>query len=313
MAAFPCRKAYADWTTVGQTQSFCLTTIDNGSFGTGNLKYSPVYASAAMGQLSSTQVNSPSGMTSSTVAFIVIPVSGGNIESGKYFRLNGTEFAPSFFCYPGTTAQNGVRVNTPTSNLRYWGYSNGWRALTLDGNGMFKANRAYTYIAVSWTSPSMAQMNGYDHLASYSSSTLRMTVEVADDEPELQGYIQEQTDELKSTEGSSNIMSDISGQGQQIAQNVNFVQQTGQFVSGVFGAFSDADASEGLTFPGLSIMGYDILPSQQVAFLGYLGTDLEETIKTAVTMVLFLAWIMGLRAMYHRIFLGEQEVEVVEE
>lgn len=313
-ALFPCSSAYADWSSVGSTKYYCLTRINNSSFTSSSLQYSPVYAEAALGQVSSNRYLSTSGLTSTTVAYVLIPVQGGNLENGKYFRLNATNFSPRFQCYPTTGTSGMVNVNTPTTNLRYWGLSGAsWYQLSLDGNGLFKATRSYTYIAMSWTSPSMAQLNGYDHITWYSADTFGLSVEVADDEPELQQYIQNQTDELKSTDGSSGVMSDISGQGQQIAQNVNFVQQTGQFVNGVFSAFSDADASQGLTFPGLVIMGHEILPQQEVSFLGYLGNDLENTIKSAVTMVLFLAWIMGLRSMYHRIFLGEQEVEVVDE
>lgn len=311
MALFP-SDAYADWQDVGTTQYWVLTTVANSSFGTGNLRYSPVSSSASMGSLTSNTITSTSGMSSNTVAYLVIPISGGNIESGKYFRLNAQEFAPKWYCYPESTG-TGYTVNTPTTNLRYWGYSGSWRQLSLDGDGMFKAQYAYTYIAVSWTSPSMSSLNGYNRVIPFNSSVLRMTVQVADGEPEIKGYIDNQTDELKSTDGSSGVMSDISGQGASISQNLNFVQQTGQFVTGAFDAVTNADASQGLTFPGLTIMGHEIIPPQEVAFLGYLGADLEQTIKNGVTLVLFLAWLMGLRSIYHKIFLGEQEVEVIEE
>lgn len=144
------------------------------------------------------------------------------------------------------------------------------------------------------------------------SSKIFVSVELPEDQNEV-AAIEEQTDTFMDTTGSDAVGTDAITQGQQIAQNVDFVQQTGQFVTGAFGAFADTDASTGLYFPGLTIQGHQIIAPQNVSFLGYLGTDIENTIRHAVTLVMFLAWINGLRGIYHKIFLGEQEVEVVDE
>lgn len=125
--------------------------------------------------------------------------------------------------------------------------------------------------------------------------------------------VNNQTQNLMKTDGSSDIAPNAVEQGQQIVQGVDFVQQTGQLVTGTFDAFNTASATEGVPFPGLTIMGYSIIPAQNVPVTGYLGADVEDRIRDGVTLVLFLAWIMGLRSIYHRLFLGEVEVDVVEE
>lgn len=124
--------------------------------------------------------------------------------------------------------------------------------------------------------------------------------------------IRQQTETLMSTSGSDSVVSGVQGQAVQFVDSLGFVSQSASFVQQVGTSFADAQPSEGLQFPGLSLMGFTI-PAQQVNFLGWLGADLENQIKTGITIVIFLAWLNGLRGIYHKIFLGETEVEVVDE
>lgn len=146
----------------------------------------------------------------------------------------------------------------------------------------------------------------------YVNTKVYVSTELPEDQNEV-AAINDQTETFMDTTGSDTVGGDALTEGQQIAQNISFVQQTGQFVTGTFDAFANASPSSGLYFPGLTIMGHQIIAPQNVSFLGYLGTDLENQIKHFVTLVIFLAWINGLRGLYHKIFLGEQEVEVVDE
>lgn len=124
---------------------------------------------------------------------------------------------------------------------------------------------------------------------------------------------QQQTETLTNTEGSSGIVSGVQGQGQTISDRLGFVSQTAGFVSSIVNAVSGGSAQDGVTFPGISWDGNVIVASQSVNILGWLGSEIEGTVKAFCTMLVFLAWISGLRGLYHKIFLGEVEVEVMDE
>ena len=146
----------------------------------------------------------------------------------------------------------------------------------------------------------------------YPDADFQFKYELPSDQNEV-AAIESQTDSLTDTTGSDTSVDNPLAQGEQIVQGVNFVSQTASFVSGAVDAVMNTEPSSGLTFPGLVIMGHQILAEQNVPFIGYLGEGLEDTIKTGVTLVLFLAWVNGLVGLYHKIFLGEQEVEVTDE
>ena len=134
---------------------------------------------------------------------------------------------------------------------------------------------------------------------------------VAEDIDEVSA-INNQTTQLNSTTGSNTVAGDTLETGYEIVDDLGFVSQTASFVSGAYDAVMNSDASASLAFPGLTIMGHTIISPQNVPFLGYLGSEIENTIRTACTMVLAIAWINGLMALYRKIFIGETVVEVDE-
>lgn len=129
---------------------------------------------------------------------------------------------------------------------------------------------------------------------------------------ELGEQTQRQTEELKNTSGSGGVIDGVMGNAQQIVQGADFVQQSASFVSAAFATFATAEPSDTLRFPGLSVMGF-VVPASDVPLGGYLSDDVMELMRSALTMFVFLAWVNGLVGMYHKIFLGEQVVEVAEE
>lgn len=307
-------RAFAEWETVGSTTAYCVTNVANSGFYASSLKVSPIMNSGSVNSLVSSTygyikaISSPSGLTSTTVIYVMVPVSGGNIPSGKKFRINADGLNPLFHVEGSSTSA----IYLSPENLRYWVRtgSGSYMNMTVGADGLFTASVAVTHVFVSFTASRTSAVNG---ATSCALDGVEVLVQVPDGEPTVEGYIQNQTNELKSTDGSSGIVSGMQGQGQQIANNLNFVQQTASFVTGTFDAIAGESASQGITFPGLTIMGHQIIASQDVPFLGYLGEDLENTIRTFFTMVIFLAWVMGLRGFYRKIFLGETDVEVVNE
>ena len=312
-----------DWETVAQSQYWTVTDVVNTSFGTSNLTINVNNTErSGIGTLKTFQgtLGSLSNLGGSTVAYVLIPVAGGNVTANKPFRLDTTGFAPIYYTHTGQNT-GGASVAVSPRNFRYFVRDSSWHEVT-PTNGRFTWTSAVNYVAVSYTGNTMTQLTGKYDVSRLSGFDIRL--QVADGEPTFENAIQEQTDEigqqtqqqtetLVDTTGSGDIVSGMANQGQTISQGMNFVQQTTQFASGVVDAFSNADADSGLQFPGLTIMGHQILAAQTVNFTGYLGSDVETLIKNAVTMVLFLAWISGLIGFYHKIFLGEQEVEVVDE
>lgn len=309
-------RAFAEWEDVGRSLYVCVTNVNNSSFGSGTIKVQPISGSysgvnALVATTTTRQYGTLSGLSSTTVTYLVAPVSGGNIPAGKKFRINTEEFLPFWLCWSSPTSSTSQTYYMSPVNLRYWVRSTNGTVTSVnpESDGLFRANVNVSHVIVSYTASNMNSGNGWDSC----NCGGVFYVQVPDGEPTVEGYIQDQTQELKSTDGSSGIVSGMANQGQSISQNLNFVQQTGQFITSAFDAVANGEQSQGLHFPGLVIQEHTILQAQDVAFLGYLGTELEGTIRNFVTMVLFLAWIMGLRGIYRKIFLGETEVEVVDD
>ena len=305
-----------DWETVANAKYWCLTNVVSGSFGPSNISLS-VDNTERSGintlKPTSSTVGNVTGISSTTVMYAIVPITGGNITADKKFRINTDEFTMRLYYYASSGSSISYYTAIPQS-VRYWVFSGGWKSVS-PVNGVFSYPGYVQYVAVSFNTPGASVLNSKYSVGLYQwdSTFCNLKVQVADGEPTFETAIQNQTDTIMNTDGSDSVGSDAVTSGQNLIQGANFVQQTGSFVSQSFGAITDSEASEGLYFPGLTIMGYSIIPVQNVAFTGYLGSEVEQNIKNGVTLVLFLAWMAGLISIYHRMFLGEQEVEVVEE
>lgn len=123
---------------------------------------------------------------------------------------------------------------------------------------------------------------------------------------------QNQTNQLKDTTGSGGIASGVTEDAYELVDSLGFVSQTASFVTGAYDAVANSTADATLPFPGLTIMGHTIISPANVAFV-VLPDSIMTPIRTAVTMVIAIAWVNGLIGIYHKIFLGEHEVTVVDE
>lgn len=320
--------AYALWDEATATDE--MRYWYSGSNPPSTLKVSPIYSSAGSYGYADIIFGSPRYQSSSgtwrgtawnTVPSTTSPVlirlksiDGGQLANGQRFMLGDTgQYLINYsnLSTPtGSSDYSEIRLNG--SNFHYYVSKTGNASKTEifpDSHGTFTApfDVQYVFIVsnVNLTSISSAKFWYVYH-------DFSIMIERPEDQNEV-AAINDQTDTFMDTTGSDTVGGDALSQGQQIVQGVDFIQQTGQLVTATFNVFNTASAETGLRFPGLTIMGHTIIQPQDVSFTGYLGTELENRIRDAVTLVLFLAWLMGLRSLYHRMFLGEVEVDVVEE
>lgn len=121
-----------------------------------------------------------------------------------------------------------------------------------------------------------------------------------------------QTAELKDTTGSSTTVTNAQGVfNNTIKSKLGFVSQTADITTGLFDALT-YEGEGTVPFPALKWQGQTIIAAQDVPILGYIP-DIEDDVKTGVTLVLFLAWLHGIHSLYARMFLGETMVEVDEQ
>lgn len=299
--------ALAEWEDASSLTLYNFTSAT--SVSSSVLRTSPIATSAtdSIGFLRSGSLSRyPVGVIPSgdKVAFVVFENGNGWITSGTKFRFQ-VGSSVSFGDFGG---QNGAECTT--RNRRYYARNgSNWVEITPGHDGVFSLAYSPSWLAVAFVVEDVPSTSGYNQYVMTTIPYRHLLVEIPD--PTFQSTIEDQTEELTSTQGSGNIVDSVVSSGEDIAGGLGFVTQTAQFTGGVFDAFADADATSGITFPGISLMGFSI-PSQTVSFTGYFSQAIEDTIRAFVTMVCFIAWVNGLRAIYHRLFLGEIEVQIVD-
>lgn len=331
--------AYALWDEATATDE--MRYWYNGSTPPSTLKVSPIYSVAGSHGYADIIFGSPryqstSGTwrgtawntvpsTTSPVLIRLKSIDGGQLANGQRFMLGDT--GQYLINYTNLTTPTGSSDYSETrlngSNFHYYvsksGNSNKTEIFP-DSHGTFTApfDVQYVFIVsnVNLSVISSAKFWYVYHDFSIMIERPEDQNEVAainDQTDTLTENTHEQTDTLMDTTGSNGIVGPAQNQGGQIAHGISFVDQTGQFLQGAVNAFNTASADSGLQFPGLTIMGYTIIQPATVSFTGYLGSEIEGRIKDGVTLVLFLAWVMGLHTLYEKIFLGKVDVEVDEE
>lgn len=314
--------AYAEWKTVVPTGSY----LGSGAVTTGNLKVSPIVSRGLTGYSSliyggtyisgSSTLDGPSYNTkpSGDVYLYYVWNQPSHLSEGNKVVI---QLETRLYGVPSgaTNAYDGYGTDLIKDNMRFFVSKSGntdKQEIYLDNTGALKMPYDASYLFVTCRATNFSNAaSGYGNY--YLMNELcKLNYELPSDQNEV-AAIETQTDTFMDTTGSNTVGPDAVTQGQQIVQGMDFVSQTGSFVTGAFDAIANADASEGLQFPGLTIMGYQIIAPRMVPFLGYLGAEIENQIKTFVTMVIFIAWLNGIRGIYHKIFLGEKEVEVVED
>lgn len=314
-------KAYAEWRDFGlYNYAYCVN-----SSSAGTLKVTPVqstYGKYSYGTIiqADTYYRSSSGYSwsskpSASPCTLVRFISdgGGHMSEGNKIlcTAEGNVYVYST-SVSSPTASDYSGYYITANNYHYYVSKSGNADVTEvfpDSTGAFVMpfNAQYFFVTCNLVNLSAASGSIWTVQSEFT-----LSYEQPSDQNEV-AAINNQTQQMMDTTGSDTVSGDAITQGQQLVQGMNFITQTGSFVSGVVDTFANTEPSTGLQFPGLTIMGHTILQPQMVNFLGYLGTDIENTIKTGITIVFFLAWVNGLRGLYHKIFLGEKEVEIVDE
>lgn len=249
--------------------------------------------------------------TNNRVLYQVFQIANGTLVEGAGLQIvAGYSFS---FEVLRTADSNTATFNGVADNYRYFVAKSGYTNLTEifpDENGLFWMPFDVGYIVVTNTVSGQGSMAASYEVYIRRTGDLSLLISTIDSS--MQRIVNDQTNTLMNTDGSSDILDGMQGQGEQIVGDVDFIQQTGQFANGTYQAIMNSSEQSTVTFPGINLMGFNI-PSAQVSLVEYVPSNILELIKTGCTMVLFLAWFNGLRGMYHKIFLGEKEVEVVEE
>lgn len=243
--------------------------------------------------------------------YIVMSIGSGSLTEGTQASiLANYTFS---FAYRADTGGSYTLLHSTSDYWRFWVAKAGFtdkQQIFPDEHGVFTMPYDVGFLMISCSVTGMGSLSNRGYVSIGMVGRPSVMVDVL--ETSMERIINDQTETLMNTEGSSSVFDDVAGQGQQISQNMNFVQQTGQFVTGAFDAVANSEEVSTVTFPGISLMGFTIQPTN-VNMLQYIDSELLELIRTGVTMVVFLAWFSGLRAMYHRIFLGQTQIEVVDE
>lgn len=325
-------RAYAelyDVTDSVNQQLVCLTSKTKTTFGTSDIHVSPVANTLGASQTSlrlldrSTSTDgdwstskgynwaTPS-FSNGSVLYVVHALNEGTLVEGRSVKVIAAQ-TWTFKKYDSNNSYLNL-VHGVSDNYRYFVAKSGFTNVTevvANEEGVLVMPFDVGYLIVACTVTGQGSLSSTSYVDATRKGSTILLVDVP--EETIREIVQDQTSELKSTEGSDTVVGDVTSIGEDIVEGADFVQQTASFVSGSFDAVLNAEPDAGVPFPGLTIMGHTILPAQTVSVTGYLGSTIEDNIKTGCTLVLFLAWIMGLRGFYHKIFLGETEVEVVDE
>lgn len=254
---------------------------------------------------------------------VVIPSAGTN-DDGFYlfvgYRMWGRNASNELLFYKGQGIdllskmvpvwRDSVRAKPFT-----WSYS-GIYVIDSSGVGHLLRTPSEGYVTLPYSVSQLAFVfrGNAGNLGNANNSRLFMERPVSylldfDAERTITTQTQMQTQELKDTTGSNTLVGNAQSQfDAQIRSKLGFVSQTADIAHGIY----DAMLYEGdgtVPFPGVSWDGMTIIAAQDVPILGWMP-DIEDDVKTGVTLVLFLAWLHGIHSLYARMFLGETMVEV---
>ena len=140
----------------------------------------------------------------------------------------------------------------------------------------------------------------------YDGTGVSVMVEYPEDQNEVEA-INNQTETFMDTTGSDTVLGNPNGVQQQINDKLGFVSQTASYVTNVYDSVINAEPTGTIQFPGLTWDGHTIIEQQSVPLLGWIE-PIEGQVRLAITAMLVLAWLHGVRLIYGRIFLGETDV-----
>lgn len=219
-------------------------------------------------------------------------------------------------------------VGNQIPTVAFQGMNNKWNIAEMwDGHYVspvpFKAVAVFTNFLVNTTLPSLQfdeiRLYGTYHMyINYDYTNTNKTNQTITNTTQQQTYdigqqTQNQTNQLKDTTGSDTVASGALSSTQQWVENLGFVSQTASFLSDTYSAVAGVEPSNSIHFPGIQFQSFTLVPEQDVPLTGWLPAEIENQVKTFLTVVFALIWFNGLKNLFEKIFENKQEVEVSEE
>lgn len=131
-----------------------------------------------------------------------------------------------------------------------------------------------------------------------------------DDGSTVTGTINNQTSTLMDTSGADSIVSGATAGGvSSLVARLGFIGQIPQVVSSFLAPIGSASASDGLFFPGVTVLGYELIPAQMVPVWQNGLAALETPIKAFNTGVLAVLFVKGAKHVLHKDLLGWDDEE----
>lgn len=284
--------ALAEWEDASSLTLYNFTSATTVS--TSLLKTSPIATSAtdSIGFLRSGSLTRyPLGVIPSgdKVAFVVFENGNNWITSGTKFRFQvGTSVT-----FGDYGSQNQSVCNT-RSRKYYARNGTTWNEIQPGTDGVFSLSYSPTWLGVAFVVEDVPSTSGYNQYVSTSIPDKRLLVEIPD--PTFQSTIEDQTQELTSTEGSNTVGSDAVSSGVQQYEALPIISLVGQTLDGFQQTLNTQEQDGTIAFPGLQMSGF-VVPTVTVDPMSLVSEDMQMIIRTMLTFVFcsaFLAHIIRL-------------------
>ena len=271
----------------------------------------------------------------------VLAVSTSNFPAGRYFVSHSSNLVrvnagtgrvsvwnhdssgagrPFMFMYCNEN-MNGLTVNIHRNVMAWWNGSQ-WTEMEHDDDGFYILPEGSIAIAWCFETASINWGTAVDlgngrwdcipmfRLEAMWSSDSVITVLNGNDGSTVTGTINSQTDTLMDTTGSDGIVGAVTQGGVSgLTSRLGFIAQIPTVVSSFLAGISSGTASGGLFFPGVTVLGYTLIPAQDVPVWQNGLAALETPIKAFNTGVLALLFVKGAKHVFHKDLLGWDDDE----
>lgn len=225
----------------------------------------------------------------------------------------------SIYSYTHTPQETKFQSATVYRSIVAWWDGSAWHEFDFDENGFAvlpQRSLYFAYVCVTgprdWRYDTTAAGDAFavDCLPVFSVGGLFESQQIVnvlngDNGSTVTGTIDNQTSALLDTSGSDGIVNGATAGGvSSFVARLGFIGQIPQVVSSFLAPIGSASASDGLFFPGVTVLGYELIPAQMVpVWQNGLG-DLETPIKAFNTGVLAVLFVKGAKHVFHKDLLG---------
>lgn len=113
--------------------------------------------------------------------------------------------------------------------------------------------------------------------------------------------IRNQTEQLMSTDGSSDLVGDVTDGGTTQVQQLPIAQVVTQMSGQFDGILNENEADGTIPFPGLSFQGF-VIPATNIDVVSMVPADIMAMIRNAVTLVFVIMFVHHIINLFHAIF-----------